>query len=78
MMLAFAPGFDQTFDRQMYKNPPDKIWKVCKNGLCVIYTWMMSYFALTLFSPKFEQASGHAKYMLTTRYVDMITLLQMF
>lgn len=38
-MLAFAPGFDQTFDQQMYNNLPDKIWKVCKNGLCVICTW---------------------------------------
>lgn len=48
-MLAFAPGFDQTFDQQMYNNLPDKIWKVCKNGLCVICTYLMSCFALTLF-----------------------------
>lgn len=41
-MLAFAPGFDQTFDQQMYNNLPDKIWKVCKNGLCVICTYLMS------------------------------------
>lgn len=58
MMLAFAPGFDQTFDRQMYKNPPDKIGKVCKNGLCVFYTWLMSCFALLLwpcFHPKLNK-----------------------